>query len=113
MPSLAPRSDLARHALLLALGEAGNFPGAVKTIAEWFPKKERALATGIFNSGSDIGAIAAPLLVPFIAIRLGWEWTFIITGSIGFVWLIFWLTTLSPAGRASAPVGRGTGLHKE
>lgn len=75
----------------LALGEAGNFPGAVKTIAEWFPKKERAFATGIFNSGSNIGAIAAPLLVPFIAIRFGWEWTFMITGSLGFVWLIFWL----------------------
>jgi ACS family hexuronate transporter-like MFS transporter len=75
----------------LALGEAGNFPGAVKTIAEWFPKKERALATGIFNSGSNIGAIAAPLLVPFIAVRLGWQWAFILTGSVGFVWLILWL----------------------
>ncbi len=57
----------------LALGEAGNFPGAVKTIAEWFPKKERALATGIFNSGSNVGAIAAPLLVPFIAVKFGWQ----------------------------------------
>jgi len=75
----------------LALGEAGNFPGAVKTIAEWFPKKERALATGIFNSGSNIGAIAAPLLVPFIAVNLGWQWAFIITGAFGFIWLVFWL----------------------
>jgi ACS family hexuronate transporter-like MFS transporter len=75
----------------LALGEAGNFPGAVKTIAEWFPKKERALATGIFNSGSNIGAIAAPLLVPFIAVRLGWQWAFILTGAFGFIWLVFWL----------------------
>jgi ACS family hexuronate transporter-like MFS transporter len=75
----------------LALGEAGNFPGAVKTIAEWFPKKERALATGIFNSGSNVGAIAAPLLVPFIAMKFGWQWAFILTGALGFVWLVFWL----------------------
>jgi ACS family hexuronate transporter-like MFS transporter len=75
----------------LALGEAGNFPGAVKTIAEWFPKKERALATGIFNSGSNIGAIAAPLLVPFIAVKMGWQWAFILTGAFGLVWLVFWL----------------------
>lgn len=75
----------------LALGEAGNFPGAVKTIAEWFPKKERALATGIFNAGSNVGAIAAPLLVPVIAVNLGWQAAFLITGAFGFVWLVFWL----------------------
>ena len=75
----------------LALGEAGNFPGAVKTVAEWFPKKERAFATGIFNSGSNIGAIAAPLLVPLIAVKLGWQWAFILTGALGFVWLVLWL----------------------
>ncbi len=75
----------------LGLGEAGNFPAAVKTVAEWFPKKERALATGIFNSGSNVGAIAAPLLVPWIAVTLGWRWAFIITGALGFVWLIAWL----------------------
>lgn len=74
----------------LGLSEAGNFPAAIKTVAEWFPKKERALATGIFNSGANIGAIAAPLTVPFIAEKWGWEWAFIITGSIGFLWLIFW-----------------------
>lgn len=74
----------------LALGEAGNFPACVKTVAEWFPKKERALATGIFNSGSNIGAIAAPLLVPFIASHFGWQWAFILTGAVGFIWLIFW-----------------------
>jgi MFS transporter, ACS family, hexuronate transporter len=79
---------LARFAL--GLGESGNFPGAVKTIAEWFPKKERALATGIFNSGSNIGAIAAPLLVPMIAVSFGWQWAFILTGALGFVWLVFW-----------------------
>jgi ACS family hexuronate transporter-like MFS transporter len=74
----------------LGLSEAGNFPSAIKTVAEWFPKKERALATGIFNSGANIGAIVAPLTVPFIAAKWGWEWAFIITGSIGFLWLIFW-----------------------
>lgn len=75
----------------LGLTEAGNFPAAIKTVAEWFPKKERALATGIFNSGANIGAIVAPLTVPFIALHYGWKWTFIITGLIGFVWLFFWL----------------------
>lgn len=75
----------------LGLGEAGNFPAAIKTVAEWFPKKERALATGIFNSGSNVGAIAAPLAVPYIAINYGWQWAFIITGVIGFAWLVFWL----------------------
>jgi MFS transporter, ACS family, hexuronate transporter len=75
----------------LGFGEAGNFPGAIKTVAEWFPKKERALATGIFNSGSNIGAIAAPLLVPPIALAFGWQWAFIATGALGFVWLGFWL----------------------
>lgn len=79
---------LARFAL--GLGEAANFPACVKTIAEWFPKKERAFATGIFNSGSNIGAILAPLLVPVITLRFGWEWAFILTGAIGFIWLIFW-----------------------
>ncbi len=80
---------IARFAL--GLGEAGNFPAAIKTAAEWFPKKERALATGIFNSGSNVGAIVAPLTVPWIALNYGWQWAFIITGSIGFVWLAFWL----------------------
>jgi len=75
----------------LGIGEAGNFPAAVKTTAEWFPKKERALATGIFNSGSNVGAIITPLIVPFIAINYGWRWAFIITGSLGFIWLVFWL----------------------
>src|ERR1700744_5707410 len=75
----------------LGLSEAGNFPSAIKTVAEWFPKKERALATGIFNSGANIGAIIAPLTVPFIAVTWGWRWAFVITGSVGFVWLILWL----------------------
>lgn len=79
---------IARSAL--GITEAGNFPSAIKTVAEWFPKKERALATGIFNSGANIGAIAAPLTVPFIAATWGWQWAFIITGAFGFIWLIFW-----------------------
>lgn len=74
----------------LGITEGGNFPAAIKTIAEWFPVKERALATGIFNSGTNIGAILAPLTVPFIAQNLGWQWAFIITGAIGFIWLFFW-----------------------
>jgi MFS transporter, ACS family, hexuronate transporter len=74
----------------LGVTESGNFPAAIKTVAEWFPKKERALATGIFNSGTNIGAIIAPLTVPFIAATWGWRWAFIITGAIGLVWLIFW-----------------------
>ncbi|MEG8945467.1 MFS transporter [Rosettibacter firmus] len=75
---------------LLGLSEAGNFPAAIKTVAEWFPKKERALATGIFNSGTNVGAILAPLSVPFIAAAWGWQEAFIITGAIGLIWLIFW-----------------------
>jgi MFS transporter, ACS family, hexuronate transporter len=75
----------------LGLGESGNFPAAIKTVAEWFPKKERALATGIFNSGANIGAVFAPILVPTILALYGWQEAFIITGAIGFVWLLFWL----------------------
>lgn len=74
----------------LGVTEAGNFPAAIKSVAEWFPKKERALATGIFNSGANFGAIIAPLTVPFIAAEWGWKWAFILTGLIGFIWLIFW-----------------------
>jgi ACS family hexuronate transporter-like MFS transporter len=74
----------------LGLAEAGNFPSAIKTVAEWFPKKERALATGIFNSGANIGAIVTPITVPFIAAKWGWQWAFILTGLLGFIWLIFW-----------------------
>jgi ACS family hexuronate transporter-like MFS transporter len=81
--------SIARAAL--GLGESGNFPGAIKATAEWFPRKERAFATGIFNAGSNVGAIAAPILVPFITLRWGWRWAFIATGALGFVWLAFWL----------------------
>ncbi|PXY44193.1 MFS transporter [Flavobacterium hydrophilum] len=74
----------------LAIGEAGNFPAAIKAVAEYFPKKERSLATGIFNSGSNVGAILAPLTVPWIAVNWGWESAFIIIGAIGFIWMFFW-----------------------
>jgi len=75
----------------LGLGESGNFPAAIKTTAEWFPRRERALATGIFNSGTNVGAIVAPLVVPPITLLYGWRWAFILTGAIGFVWLAFWI----------------------
>ena len=77
----------------LGLGEAGNFPAAIKTIAEWFPRRERALATGIFNSGSNIGAIVAPLLVPVIAATWGWQSAFLFTGALSATWLVAWLLT--------------------
>ena len=76
---------------VLALGEAGNFPAAIKVTAEYFPKKDRAFATSIFNSGSSVGALAAPLTIPLIAKYCGWEMAFIIIGALGFVWMGFWL----------------------
>jgi len=80
---------LARFAL--GIGESGNFPAAIKTVAEWFPKKERALATGIFNAGSNVGAILAPLVVPWIALHWGWQEAFLFTGLAGLIWIAFWL----------------------
>ncbi len=74
----------------LGVSEAGNFPSAIKAIAEWFPKKERALATGIFNSGTNVGAIVAPLAIPAMVVAWGWQAAFIITGAIGFIWVILW-----------------------
>jgi MFS transporter, ACS family, hexuronate transporter len=75
---------------VLAFGEAGNFPAAIKATAEYFPKKERSFATGIFNSGSNVGAILAPLTVPWIALHWGWQKAFVLVGAIGFIWMIFW-----------------------
>ncbi|WP_336689462.1 MULTISPECIES: MFS transporter [unclassified Chryseobacterium] len=74
----------------LGLSEAGNFPAAIKSVAEWFPKKERALATGIFNSGATVGAILAPVLVPFILGHYGWQQTFVWIGALGLLWIILW-----------------------
>src|SRR5436190_19847034 len=76
---------------VLGLGEAGNFPACIKAVAEWFPRKERALATGIFNSGTNIGALITPLVVPWITLRWGWQWAFVITGASGFIWIVWWL----------------------
>src|SRR6187551_3667701 len=75
---------------LLGLGESGNYPGGVKTVGEWFPKKERSLAIGILDSGSNIGACVGPVLVPWLLAVYGWQAAFIITGSLGFIWLILW-----------------------
>src|SRR5215210_5492298 len=75
----------------LGIGEAGNYPAAMKTVAEWFPKKERALATGFFNAGTSIGVVAALHIVPLILNYYGWQEVFCITGALGFVWLLFWL----------------------
>lgn len=76
---------------VLGFGEAGNFPAAIKTVAEWFPRKERALATGIFNSGSNIGAIVAPMMVPVVAATWGWQAAFLVTGALSAAWLVAWL----------------------
>nr|WP_298727775.1 MFS transporter [uncultured Steroidobacter sp.] len=85
---------MARFAL--GLGEAGNFPAALKTVAEWFPRRERAFATGIFNSGSNIGAIVAPLTVPIVAVTFGWQAAFLVTGILSVTWLTIWLRTYHP-----------------
>ncbi len=85
---------------LFGIGEAGNFPASIKTVAEWFPKKERALATGIFNSGSNIGAMIASLFVPwclgYFGVQHGWKYAYLITGGLGFIWLIFWFLLYNP-----------------
>ena len=84
-------AGLAVARFALGIGEAGAFPASIKTVAEWFPKRERALSTGIFNSGTNIGAIVTPLTVPWIAVTWGWEWAFIATGLLGFLWVAWWL----------------------
>jgi len=76
---------------VLGLGESGNFPAAIKTVAEWFPRSERAFATGLFNAGTNIGAVVTPMTVPFITAAFGWQWAFVLTGLLGFGWLVLWL----------------------
>ena len=77
----------------LGLGEAANFPAAIKTVATWFPRRERALATGIFNSGSNVGAVVAPIIVPIMAAKFGWHSAFLVTGSLSMLWVILWTLT--------------------
>lgn len=77
--------------VFLGFTEAGNFPASLKATAEWFPKKERSFATGIFNSGSNVGVVAAAILVPIVTLRYGWRVAFVVQGAIGFVWLLFWI----------------------
>jgi ACS family hexuronate transporter-like MFS transporter len=103
----------------LGLGEAGNFPAAIKTVAEWFPLKERSFATGIFNSGSNIGAIVAPIAVPWVTVHYGWRAAFLFTGLFSALWLVAWLTTYRPPEQAQneekaikIPWGRLV-LHKQ
>jgi ACS family hexuronate transporter-like MFS transporter len=80
----------------LGLGESGSFPASIKTVAEWFPRKERALATSIFNSGTNVGAIVTPAVVPWLTYKFGWQGAFIVTGAIGFLWLILWMLLYRP-----------------
>ena len=89
LASTALGFGIARFAL--GLVEAGNFPSAIKSVAEWFPRRERAFATGIFNSGTNVGAILVPVTVPWLAITFGWRAAFIVTGALGFIWLALWL----------------------
>ncbi|MEO8026961.1 MAG: MFS transporter [Bryobacteraceae bacterium] len=87
---------------VLGFGEAANFPAAIRTTADWFPQKERALATGIFNSGSNIGALIAPIMVPFLAANYGWRSAFIVTGALGLVWIVIWLAMMQKPAAQSA-----------
>ncbi len=99
---------------LLGLGESGNFPAAIKSVAEWFPKKERAYATGIFNSGANIGAVVAPVMVPWILGAYGWQEAFLITGAIGFIWLIFWWIYYEvPARQSRVSAGEFRYIHSD
>lgn len=89
-PLLTTVGIFAAVRFMLGIGEAVNFPAAIKAVTEWFPKKERAFATGIFNSGANIGAVVAPALVPWIAVNFGWPWAFVLGGTINFVFVAFW-----------------------
>src|SRR5947199_2113173 len=84
-------ASLSVFRFILGLGEAGNWPGAAKTVAEWFPIRERAFGMAIFNSGAAIGSVLAPPLIVWLSLSYGWQTTFIVTGSLGFIWLALWL----------------------
>ena len=98
---------------LLGAGEAGNFPAAIKAVAEWFPKRERALATGIFNAGPTVGAVIAPPLVVWLTLRWGWGEAFIFTGVLGFIWLFFWAALYRLPREHSVDYPRRAGVHRE
>lgn len=89
-------SGFAAARMALGLGEGGGFPSAIKSVGEWFPRRDRAFATGVFNSGSNIGALITPLLVPVLTIRFGWRAAFVVTGAFGLVWLLAWLVLYRP-----------------
>jgi ACS family hexuronate transporter-like MFS transporter len=94
---------------MLGVSESAIFPGSIKAVAEWFPQKERALATGIFNAGTNTGAILTPLLVPWITLRWGWQWAFVATGALGLVWLAFWIPLYrNPEAASDAGVTRSS-----
>ena len=101
----------------LGLGESGNFPAAIKTVAEWFPQSERSLATGIFNSGANVGAILAPAIVPWVTLRYGWHAAFLTTGGLASFWILWWFryyrrpadhSTSNRGGDAPYPSGRSS-----
>ena len=98
---------------LLGLGEAANFPACIKTVAEWFPKRERATATGIFNSGANVGNIVVPLIVPFLVAVVVWRGAFVVPGAAGIAWLFFWLYLLPPPRATSQRLPGRTGLDPE
>lgn len=87
----------------LGLGESGNFPAAIKTVAEWFPQSERSFATGLFNSGANVGAVLAPLTIPYIAARFGWHAGFLVTGAFSALWIIWWFFNYRPAAKSPSP----------
>lgn len=89
-PALMLTSFMVTQAML-GLGQSGNFPAAIKAVAEWFPQRERALANGIFNAGSNVGAIITPLIVPVVMLNFGWQWAFVATGSLSLIWLVVWI----------------------
>ena len=95
----------------LGLGESGNFPAAIKTVAEWFPQKERSLATGIFNSGANIGVMLASLLVPIVTLHFGWHAAFLVTGLFSAAWIAYWFFKYRKPTDHPTLTGRGTALH--
>ena len=97
----------------LGIGESGSFPASIKAVAEWFPKKERALATGLFNSGSNIGAIVTPVIVPWLTIRWGWRIAFIATGALGALWIVAWLALYRRPEESKLSISRRVGLYMQ